>query len=82
MTILASSVELTFTEMKSMLSMTDGNLSVHIRNLQKAGYVAVSKEFVERKPRTSCSLTQKGKEAFSQYIASMENIIKDIKKGS
>lgn len=80
MSALASTTELSFTELKKLLNMTDGNLSVHIRNLQKAGYISVTKTFVDRKPHTSCSLTKVGKKAFFEYIKTLESIIKSVKE--
>ena len=53
MSVLASNSEMSFKELKEMLGMTDGNLSVHIRTLQQAGYVVVSKTFVNNRPHIS-----------------------------
>ncbi len=79
MSLLAASPQLSFTEMRDTLSITDGNLSVHIRTLQEAGYVAVTKTFRQRKPQTTCSLTASGKAAFAQYIDLLEQIVKQSK---
>ncbi len=79
MSLLAASPQLSFTEMRDTLSMTDGNLSVHIRTLQEAGYVAVTKTFRQRKPQTTCSLTAGGKAAFAQYIDLLEQIVRQSK---
>ena len=56
MSLLAATPELSFTEMRDTLSMTDGNLSVHLRTLQETGYVAVTKSYQDRKPLTTCTL--------------------------
>ena len=66
MSMLAASPELSFTEMRDTLGMTDGNLTTHIRTLQEAGYVSVTKSFQNNRPLTTCALTAAGKKAFSQ----------------
>jgi DNA-binding MarR family transcriptional regulator len=80
MSLLAATPEMSFMELKDALNMTDGNLSVHIRTLQEAGYVAVTKSFKERKPLTTCSLTNSGRKAFSEYIDLLEQIVKQNRK--
>ena len=77
--LLAASVELSFTEMRDALSMTDGNLSVHLKTLQEAGYVAVTKSYHDRKPLTTCSLTKAGIEAFTTYINLLEQIVRQAR---
>lgn len=79
MSLLAASSELSFTDMRNSLGMTDGNLSVHLRTLQEAGYVAVTKSFHDRKPLTTCSLTAAGRTAFSGYIDVLEKIVRQHK---
>jgi DNA-binding MarR family transcriptional regulator len=79
MSMLAASPELSFTEMRDALSMTDGNLTTHIRTLQEAGYVSVAKSFQNNRPHTSCSLTAAGKRAFTNYINLLEEIIQQNK---
>ena len=66
----------TFAELKSLLDMTDGNLSVHLRVLEGAGYVAIEKAFEGRKPRTTARLTRKGRVAFEHYVEVLEEIVK------
>ena len=61
MSMLAATPELSFTELRDALSMTDGNLTSHIRTLQEHGYVSVSKSFQDNRPLTTCSLTAAGK---------------------
>lgn len=79
MSMLAASPELSFTEMRDALGMTDGNLTTHIRTLQEAGYVSVAKSFQRHRPLTTCSLTPAGKRAFAGYINLLESIIKQNK---
>ena len=76
MSLLAANPELSFTELRDTLTMTDGNLSMHIRTLQEAGYVAVTKSFHERKPLTTCSLTATGRTAFTNYIDMLDQIVR------
>ena len=79
MSMLAATPELSFTEMRDSLNMTDGNLTTHIRTLQEAGYVAVAKSFRNNRPLTTCSLTAPGKKAFTNYINLLEKIIQQTK---
>lgn len=79
MSALAAVQELTFTEMRDMLGMTDGNLTTHIRTLQQEGFVVVAKTYQNHRPLTSCSLTQPGRKAFSQYIDLLEQIVRQNK---
>ena len=79
MSMLAASAELSFTEMRDALAMTDGNLTTHIRTLQEAGYVSITKSFQNNRPLTTCSLTAAGKKAFTSYINLLEEIIQQTK---
>jgi DNA-binding HxlR family transcriptional regulator len=79
MSLLAASAELSFTEMREALSMTDGNLSVHLKTLQEAGYVGVTKSYHDRKPLTTCALTKAGREAFSIYINLLEQVVRQAR---
>ena len=79
MSMLAASPELSFTEMRDTLKMTDGNLTTHIRTLQEAGYVSITKSFQNNRPLTTCSLTASGKKAFTSYINLLEQIIQQSK---
>jgi DNA-binding MarR family transcriptional regulator len=79
MSMLAASPDLSFTEMRDALKMTDGNLTTHIRTLQEAGYVSVTKSFRNNRPLTTCSLTAAGKKAFTDYINLLEKILKETK---
>jgi DNA-binding MarR family transcriptional regulator len=80
MSMLAASPEMSFTDIRNTLNMTDGNLSMHLRTLQEAGYVGVTKSFQERRPLTTCSLTAHGRAAFSNYINLLERIVKQTKQ--
>jgi DNA-binding MarR family transcriptional regulator len=55
--------------------MTPGNVSAHLSKLQLAGYIEVTKEFIDRKPHTALALTQKGREAFKQYIEKVKTFV-------
>jgi DNA-binding MarR family transcriptional regulator len=72
---LAANDALSFADLKAVLGTTDGNLSVHARKLEEAGYVRVTKGFEDRKPRTEFSLTPKGRRALESYLAQMEQIL-------
>ncbi len=76
---LAVNATLTFNELKSMLRVTDGNLSVHARKLEEAGYVACSKGFQGRVPRTEYALTSSGRQAFEKYLDHMEALIEAVR---
>jgi len=76
MSMLAASPELSFTELRDTLNMTDGNLSMHIKTLQEAGFVSVTKAFRRQRPLTTCALTAAGKRAFTHYINLLERIIR------
>lgn len=64
-----------FTDLKTMLDLTDGNLSVHARKLEDAGYLAVAKSFSDRTPLTEFSLTDAGHQALATYLDAMEAVI-------
>ena len=65
-----------FGALKSHLAPSDGNLSVHLRKLEEAGYVTIDKTFRERKPLTSVKLTQAGREAFVRYLDSIAKLVR------
>lgn len=73
---LAVNAQLTFNELKRLLRTTDGNLSVHARKLEEAGYIDCDKTFDGRMPRTEYRLTAAGRRAFDKYLAHMDAIIK------
>lgn len=74
--LLISVEEAEFNYIKEKVNTTDGNLSVHIKKLEEAGYVSVKKEFVDRKPRTTYALTKTGRKAFENYLDHLEKLIK------
>ena len=76
MSVLAARTTLTFGELKALLDLTDGNLSVHLRILEQAGYVAIEKKFVDRKPQTTVKLSKKGRLAFEHYVEVLEEIVR------
>jgi DNA-binding HxlR family transcriptional regulator len=79
---LAVTESLTFNELKHLVGATDGNLSVHARRLEEAGYLECLKSFEGRMPRTEYRLTAVGREALEQYLAHMEGIIRSTRAGS
>jgi DNA-binding MarR family transcriptional regulator len=72
---LAVSPQLSFGELKSMLGLTDGNLSAHSRTLDEAGYIVIEKTFRGRRPYTAMRLTAKGRRAFSRYLETLRQIV-------
>lgn len=77
---LAVSPVLTFNELKDLLSTSDGNLSVHARRLEDAGYLTCTKSFEGRLPRTEYSLTPVGREALERYLGHMEALIEKVRE--
>ena len=77
---LAANSSLTFNELKQLLDSTDGNLSVHARKLEEAGYIACAKSFEGRMPRTDYTLTAKGRQALEKYLNHMEALIVAMKR--
>ena len=77
---LAVNQSLSFNELKDLLNTTDGNLSVHARKLEDAGYIACDKSFEDRKPRTEFRLLPAGKKALERYLDHMETLIRATKK--
>lgn len=75
MSALAVNEALTFNDLKSLLDITDGNLSVHARKLEDAGYVTCTKSFQDRMPKTEYSLSERGREALTRYLDDMERLI-------
>ncbi len=76
MSALAVSDSLTFNDLKAALEITDGNLSVHARKLEEAGYIACAKSFEGRIPRTEYTLTSDGRRALELYLNRMEDVIR------
>lgn len=78
---LAVNESLTFNDLKTLLDVSDGNLSVHARKLEDAGYVRCTKSFVGRQPRTEYKLTATGRRALEAYLEQMESVIRSTRQG-
>ena len=78
---LAVNTSLTFNELKELLGASDGNLSVHARKLEDAGYVACTKSFAGRVPKTEFKLTAAGRRALEKYLNHMEALIQATREG-
>lgn len=76
---LAVHASLSFNELKEMLGVSDGNLSVHARKLEEAGYVACKKSFEGRVPRTDFVLTAAGRRSLERYLSHMESLIRAVR---
>lgn len=77
---LAANKSLTFNDLKSLLNTTDGNVSVHARKLEDAGYLTCEKSFNGRVPLTEYRITDVGREALNRYLDHMEALIKAMKR--
>ena len=77
---LAASETLSFTDLKAITGTTDGNLSVHARKLEDAGYVICEKSFAGRTPRTEYRLNAAGRRAFEKYLDHMDALIKAARR--
>src|SRR5256886_11018115 len=77
---LAGHESLTFNELKHAVKTTDGNLSVHARKLEEAGYISCSKSFAGRVPKTDYQLTDGGRQALAGYLAHMEALIQATRR--
>lgn len=78
---LAAAPTLTFSELKKLLDTTDGNLSVHARKLEEAGYVECLKSFEGRVPKSEYRLTEEGRRALERYLDHMEALVKAMRSG-
>lgn len=76
---LAANESLTFNDLKNLMHTTDGNLSVHARKLEDGGYIACTKSFEGRLPKTEYKLTTAGKRALESYVSHMETLIKQVR---
>ncbi|MEP7214558.1 MAG: transcriptional regulator [Acidobacteriota bacterium] len=76
---LAANKKLSFTDLKNLLNTTDGNISVHARKLEEAGYVTCEKSFKGRMPLTEYAITKEGKKALERYLNHMEALINAMK---
>lgn len=76
LSVLAATESMTFSDVKELTGLTDGNLSIHVRNLETHGLVRVEKSFVDRRPQTRYALTPKGRRAFAQYLGQLEEFLR------
>lgn len=76
---LAANDSLTFNDLKSLMNTTDGNLSVHARKLEDGGYIACTKSFEGRLPKTEYKITTSGRRALESYLGHMEALIKQMR---
>ena len=76
---LAANPKLSFTDLKNLLNTTDGNISVHARKLEEAGYVTCEKSFKGRMPLTEYAITKDGRKALERYLDHMEALIRAMK---
>jgi DNA-binding MarR family transcriptional regulator len=75
LSMLVGADEADFTYLRDKIEATDGNLSVHLSKLEKAGYIAVRKRFLDRKPRTTYRMTDKGRTAFAAYVRAVKALL-------
>lgn len=76
LTSLGAREQVDFSYLKEKLALTDGNLGAHLRALEEAGYIAVEKTFVERRPKTFVSASAAGRKAFAGHVAALQEILK------
>ena len=76
---LAANESMTFSDLKKLMNTTDGNLSVHARKLEEAGYISCAKYFEGRLPKTEYKLTAAGRSALESYLNHMESLIKQMR---
>ncbi len=75
LSILISVKQASFSYLKETIDTTDGNLSANLSKLEEAGYISIKKSFKEKKPLTTCSISEKGRKAFSDYLKALETYI-------
>jgi DNA-binding MarR family transcriptional regulator len=76
MSVLITVEEAEFTFLREKVNTTDGNLSIHLKKLEEAGYIKVDKRFIDRKPQSTYCISEKGRRAFEEYIAKLEQLLK------
>jgi DNA-binding MarR family transcriptional regulator len=76
-TVLLARKSAAFSDLKDLLGLTQGNLGVHLGKLEEEGYVSIEKAFVKKKPRTTATLTAKGRQAFLAHVALLETIARE-----
>lgn len=77
-TVLVTRPEATFSDLKEILRLTQGNLGIHLRKLEVAGYVSVTKEFVKRTPRTTARITPEGRKAFLAHVDRLAAVARQV----
>ena len=80
MSVLAVNDSYDFTSLRELLLVTDGNLATHIKALEREKYISVNKSFVDRKPSTKYTITDKGRGAFKRHLEAMEELIKQQRR--
>jgi DNA-binding MarR family transcriptional regulator len=75
LTALSEGRQVEFTRLRAILCITDGNLGAHLTTLENAGYVAITKDFVGKRPRTRIALTRAGRKAFSRHVTFLREIL-------
>jgi len=78
MSILMVNDAMSFNALKELLGLTDGNLATHLRALEESGYVSVQKQFIGRKPNTTYSATDVGRQAFTDHLNALEEFIRNM----
>lgn len=78
LTCLNPEAQASFTYLKELLDLTDGNLGAHLRKLEESGYISITKTFVNNKPQTYVEATPAGRQAFSEHVAALEAILKGL----
>ena len=76
MSILSANEDVDFSTLKSVLDVTDGNLSSHVSALESEGFLNIKKQFVGKKPKTTFTITKDGRKAFTEHIDALEKLIK------
>ncbi len=76
MAVLLANDAVSFTDLKDVLDLTDGNLASHVGALEKAGYVQVRKQFIGKKPNTTYAASAEGKAAFQQHLEALEKLLR------
>lgn len=80
MSVLMANESADFNTLKSLLNLTDGNLASHAHSLEELGYIQCEKKFIGRKPNTSFTVTEAGRDAFTAHIAALEAFLKGTNK--
>lgn len=79
MSILMVNDSAEFKTLKDLLDITDGNLASHLKGLEKAGYILVKKQFIDRRPNTTYSVSKAGKKEFEDHLGNLEKYLKQQK---